>query len=143
VAGGPASIAAIRRLRAYAGAPLPEPLQAVAAAVWDDEAHVDENRALYQRKYALADDILSGVPGYQGPAGGFFLWLPIPPALGDGEAATLKLWRETGLRVLPGAYLARDVDGVNPGARHIRVALVATEDQTRDGLTRLRTCLYP
>jgi N-succinyldiaminopimelate aminotransferase len=143
VAGGPASIAAIRRLRAYAGAPLPEPLQAVAAAVWDDEAHVDENRALYQRKYALADDILSGVTGYQGPAGGFFLWLPIPPALGDGEAATLKLWRETGLRVLPGAYLARDVDGVNPGARHIRVALVATEDQTRDGLTRLRTCLYP
>jgi N-succinyldiaminopimelate aminotransferase len=142
VAGGPRSIAAIRRLRAYAGAPLPEPLQAVAAAVWADEAHVDENRALYQRKYALADQVLAGVPGYAGPAAGFFLWLPVPPALGDGEAATLKLWRETGLRVLPGAYLARDVDGVNPGAQHIRVALVAPEDQTRDGLTRLRACLY-
>jgi len=135
-------MAAIRRLRAYAGAPLPEPLQAVAAAVWADEAHVIENRALYQRKYAVADDVLSGVPGYVGPAAGFFLWLPVPAAIGDAEAATLKLWRETGLRVLPGSYLARTVDGVNPGNRHVRVALVAPEDQTRDGLTRLRTCLY-
>lgn len=139
VAGGPKAIAASRRLRAYAGAPLPEPLQAVAAAVWADEAHVTENRALYQRKYALADAILGDVPGFAGPEGGFFLWLPVP----DGEAAALKLWRETGVRVLPGAYLARDTDGANPGAGHIRVALVAPEDQTRDGLTRLRACLYP
>jgi aspartate/methionine/tyrosine aminotransferase len=137
VAGGPRAIAAIRRLRAYAGAPLPEPLQAVAAAVWADEAHVVENRALYARKYALADRILGNLPGYRAPEAGFFLWLPVP----DGEAAALKLWRETGVRVLPGAYLARAVDGVNPGAGHIRVALVAPEDETRGGLERLAACL--
>lgn len=143
VAGGPRAIAAIRRLRAYAGAPLPEPLQAVAAAVWADEAHVVENRALYGRKYALADAILGNAPGYRAPEAGFFLWLPVPPALGDGEAAALRLWRETGVRVLPGAYLARTVNGENPGAGHIRVALVAPQDQTRDGLERLAACLYP
>lgn len=138
VAGGPRAIAAIRRLRAYAGAPLPEPLQAVAAAVWADEAHVIENRALYGAKYAAADAILGDVPGYRPPEAGFFLWLPVP----DGEAAALSLWRAEGVRVLPGAYLARAVNGENPGAGHIRVALVAPHDATRDGLERLRRHLY-
>ncbi len=72
------------------------------------------------------------------PDGGFFLWLPVE----DGEAAALKLWRETGVRVLPGAYLSRDVDGDNPGKGYIRVALVAPQDETQRGLTRLRDCLY-
>lgn len=138
VAGGPASIKAIRQLRAYAGAPLPEPLQAVAAAAWADEAHVDVSRALYQRKYTVADEIFGGLNAYLPPEAGFFLWLPVA----DGETATVKLWRETGLRVLPGAYLSRDVAGENPGAGYIRVALVGPEDETRRGLNRLRTCLY-
>ncbi|MCC5986054.1 MAG: aminotransferase class I/II-fold pyridoxal phosphate-dependent enzyme [Pararhodobacter sp.] len=137
-AGGVESIRAMRRLRAYAGAPLPEPLQAVAAAAWNDEAHVVENRALYARKYALADEILGDLLGYMAPQAGFFLWLPVD----DGEQAALKLWRETGLRVLPGAYLARDTEIGNPGAGFIRVALVAPEDETRRGLSALRACLY-
>lgn len=142
VAAGPRAITAIRRLRAYAGAPLPDPLQAVAAAAWADEAHVTENRALYARKYALADAILGDVDGYSAPEAGFFLWLPAPEGAGDGEAAALKLWCQTGVRALPGAYLARDTDVGNPGAGFLRLALVAPEDQTRDGLIRLRACLY-
>lgn len=138
VTGGPESIRRIRQLRAYAGAPLPGPLQAVAARAWSDEDHVVENRRLYQEKYAIADRVMAGVPGYQSPRAGFFLWLPVP----DGEAAALKLWQETGVRVLPGAYLSRDVDGQNPGAGYIRVALVAPADETERGLTRLRACLY-
>ena len=142
VAGGPKSIAAIRQLRAYAGAPLPEPLQAVAAAAWADEAHVAESRALYQHKYTLADRILGNVPGYAPPQAGFFLWLPVPAGLRNGEEAALRLWQETGVRVLPGAYLARSVEGTNPGDGFIRVALVASPDETERGLTRLRECLY-
>lgn len=138
VAGGPRSIAALKMLRNYAGAPLPLPLQAAAAAVWSDEAHVAENRRLYRAKYAVADDILGGVQGYQAPEAGFFLWLPVD----DGEAAALKLWRETGVRVLPGAYLAQGAPGQNPGEGYVRVALVASEDETARGLTLLRDCLY-
>lgn len=138
VAGGPESIARMRQLRAYAGAPLPMPLQRAAARVWADEAHVEENRRLYREKYALADEILGDMPGYQAPEAGFFLWLPVE----DGEAAALKLWQETGVRVLPGAYLSRDIDGHNPGKGYIRVALVAPKEEMASGLTRLRDCLY-
>jgi aspartate/methionine/tyrosine aminotransferase len=138
VAGGPDSIRRMRQLRAYAGAPLPEPLQHVAAAAWSDERHVDRSRALYQQKYALGDRVFANVPGYHGPEGGFFLWLPVP----DGETAALHLWRETGIRVLPGAYLARKIDGANPGHGFIRVAMVTPIDEIQDALLRLRDCLY-
>lgn len=137
-AGGAKSIARVRQLRSYAGAPVPLPLQRVSERAWSDETHVDENRALYVRKYDMAEEIFAGVNSFRLPEGGFFLWLPVT----DGEQAALRLWRETGVRVLPGAYLARDVDGFNPGKGYIRVALVAPEDETRRGLTRLRDCLY-
>jgi aspartate/methionine/tyrosine aminotransferase len=78
------------------------------------------------------------VPGYTAPQAGFFLWLPVE----DGEAAAVKLWQETGVRVLPGAYLAREVNGQTPGADRIRVAMVAEQEEMRDGLTRLKACLY-
>ena len=137
-AGGPETIARLKQLRNYAGAPLPMPLQRVAEKVWTDEAHVIENRALYAEKYALADDILGHLPGYQSPEAGFFLWLPVE----DGEKAALKLWKETGVRVLPGAYLSREVGGNNPGQGYIRVAMVAPKDEMAQGLNRLRDCLY-
>jgi aspartate/methionine/tyrosine aminotransferase len=138
VAGGPECIARIKQLRAYSGAPLPSPLQAAAAEVWADEDHVVENRRLYREKYDVADAVFSGIDGYAGPEAGFFLWLPVQ----DGEQAALKAWRETGVRVLPGAYLARDVGADNPGRGYVRVALVAPRDETERGLIRLRDCLY-
>ena len=138
VAGGPESIKRMRQLRAYAGAPLPMPLQYAAETVWDDEAHVVENRDLYQQKYARADAIMGDVPGYHSPEAGFFLWLPVE----DGEAAALRLWQETGVRVLPGAYLSKEVGGTSPGHGYIRVAMVAPTNEMEHGLTRLRDCLY-
>lgn len=138
VAGGAQGIARIRQLRAFAGAPLPLPIQRVSEAAWADEAHVRENLALYHEKFRIAAEVFSGVQGFQNPEGGFFLWLPVE----DGEAAALKLWTRAGVRVLPGAYLSRDVSGENPGKGYIRVALVAPAEETRRGLIRLRDCLY-
>ena len=137
VAGGPDGIRAIRQLRAYAGAPLPLPLQAVAERAWADEAHVTENRALYAEKYAAADHVFAGLQSYEAPQAGFFLWLPVQ----DGEAAATQLWQETGVKVLPGGYLGRDIDGGNPGQGYIRVAMVAPKEEMQRGLIRLRDCL--
>ena len=136
--GGPRSIAQLKQLRTYSGAPLPLPLQRAATKVWADEAHVIENRALYAEKFEMADKIFAGVPGYNSPEAGFFLWIDV----GDGEAAALKLWQDTGVRVLPGAYLSRDVQGANPGKKYIRVALVAPKNEAEQGLIRLRDCLF-
>lgn len=138
VAGGAQGIARIRQLRAYAGAPLPLPIQRVSERAWADEAHVDASRALYHEKFRIADDVFAGLQGFCLPEGGFFLWLPVE----DGEAAALKLWQQAGVRVLPGAYLSREVAGHNPGKGYIRVALVAPKEETQRGLIRLRDCLY-
>lgn len=138
VAGGPEGIAQIKQLRNYAGAPLPLPLQKVAERAWADEAHVEANRALYHEKYRIADQVFAGLQSYKAPEGGFFLWLPVE----DGEEAALKLWQETGVRVLPGGYLSREVNGDNPGKGYIRVAMVAPKDDMQRGLERLRDCLY-
>ncbi|QMU58918.1 MAG: aminotransferase class I/II-fold pyridoxal phosphate-dependent enzyme [Boseongicola sp.] len=138
VAGGPESVKRIRILRSYSGAPLPLPLQRAAEATWRDEVHVVASRARYQAKYKIADRVFDGVDGYAGPAAGFFLWLPV----NDGEEAAIRVWQETGVRVLPGAYLARDVNGENPGKRYIRVAMVVEEDELERGLIALRDSLY-
>ncbi len=138
VAGGLQGIARIRKLRSFAGAPLPLPLQRVAERAWADEAHVAASLALYQDKFRAANDIFAGLQGYDCPEGGFFLWLPVD----DGEAAALKLWQSTGVKVLPGAYLSRDANGQNPGKSYIRVALVAPKQEMQHGLIQLRDCLY-
>ena len=117
---------------------MPLPVQRVSEAAWRDEAHVIANQALYREKFIAAEAIFSGLQGFAMPEGGFFLWLPVE----DGEAAALTLWRDTGVRVLPGAYLSRDAMGVNPGTNYIRVALVAPKEEMQQGLIRLRDCLY-
>ncbi|MEM6465440.1 MAG: aminotransferase class I/II-fold pyridoxal phosphate-dependent enzyme [Pseudomonadota bacterium] len=127
---GPRNIAAMKQLRAYAGAPLPLPLQRVAEAVWADEAHVVESQALYREKFTLADEILGNLPGYTSPQAGFFLWLDV----GDGERTALDLWQSAGVRCLPGAYLAREAQGENPGEAYIRLALVASKEEVAKGL---------
>jgi aspartate/methionine/tyrosine aminotransferase len=138
VAGGAEAIAAMTRLRAYGGAPLPLPLQRAATALWQNEAHVVESRDLYRQKYAIADRELGEMDGYTRPEAGFFLWLRV----GDGEAAARRLFRETGVKVLPGAYLGRPGrDGRNPGTDFIRVAMVADPAEVTRGLTAIRNVL--
>ncbi|MEM9012734.1 MAG: aminotransferase class I/II-fold pyridoxal phosphate-dependent enzyme [Pseudomonadota bacterium] len=137
-AGGSQAIAALLRLRAYAGAPLPLPLQHAAMACWRDEAHVEANRALYREKYAIADQTLGDLAGYRPPQAGFFVWLPVA----DGEEAAKTLWREAGVRALPGAYLSRptpaELGGGDPGQGYLRLALVAPADEVRQGLAAVR-----
>ncbi len=124
-------------LRNIAAPQVPIPAQHVAIAAYVDEAHVAENRRLYAEKFDLADQIIGDRYGYRRPAGGFFLWLDVTAQGGD-EAVTVKLWREAGLRVIPGRYLARDqADGRNPGAGYLRVAMVHDNKITAEALHRL------
>ena len=124
-------------LRNVAAPQVPVPLQHVAVAAYSDEAHVEENRRLYRIKFDLADQILGSRYGYARPAGGFCVWLDVSDRGGD-EAATVKLYRDAGVRVVPGSYLARpQADGSNPGAGYIRLALVSDSETTAEALHRL------
>jgi N-succinyldiaminopimelate aminotransferase len=136
-AGDKKFLAAFHELRNVAAPQVPVPLQHVAVAAYADEAHVEENRRLYRAKFDLADQIIGGRYGYQRPDGGFCVWLDVANRGGD-EAITVKLYREAGVRVVPGSYLAKlQPDGFNPGAGYIRLALVADSESTGEALHRL------
>lgn len=137
VAGPAEAITRIRQIRAYGGAPLPSPIQAVSARAWGDEAHVEVSRERYRAKYEMADEMLGDLPGYRPPQAGFFLWLPVE----DDEAFTVDLWTTHGVRVLPGRYLARGEGAANPGANYIRAALVADEDELSGGFNAIRSTM--
>lgn len=136
-AGDRTFLAAFHELRNVAAPQVPVPLQQVATSAYGDEAHVEENRRLYRIKFDLADQILGGRYGYKRPAGGFCVWLDVSKHGGD-EAAAIRLYRDAGVRVIPGSYLAREQDdGFNPGKGYIRLALVSDSESTAEALHRL------
>jgi len=137
VAGDPKIVAMMLRWKTYGGVQIPIPIQNASAALWRDEAHVETIRNGYRAKFQLAKSILHNKGGYFTPDGGFFLWLDV----GDGEAVTRKLWADGGIKVLPGGYVARDVNGANPGKCYIRVAMVQDLETTRTALTRIAELL--
>ena len=140
-AGDRTFLARFLELRNVSAPQVPVPAQRVAIAAYGDEKHVEENRRLYAQKYDLADQIIGERYCYRRPAGGFFLWLDVSAQGGD-EAVALRLWREAGLRVVPGRYLAREqADGSNPGLGYIRVAMVQDYETTAQALHRLVTVL--
>ena len=130
-------LSVFHELRNVAAPQVPVPLQQVAVAAYTDEAHVEENRRLYRIKFDLADQILGNRYGYVRPAGGFCVWLDVSDRGGD-EDATVRLYRDAGVRVIPGTYLSRPQgDGSNPGAGYIRLALVSDSESTAEALHRL------
>jgi aspartate/methionine/tyrosine aminotransferase len=113
------------------------PIQHASAAVWADEGHVEEARAAYREKFALADTILGDRFGYRRPDGGFCLWLDMAQ-FGGGAKAAVTLWKSFGVKVIPGAFLAQPGrDGRNPGDDFVRVALVQPADIVREALERI------
>jgi N-succinyldiaminopimelate aminotransferase len=128
------TLAEIRNLTAPQ---MPGIVQHASAAVWSDEQHVAVIRQAYRMKFDICDELLTGRFGYRRPPGGFFLWLEMSQ-LGGGLEATVTLWKGCGVKVVPGAFLARpDRHGVNPGERYVRVALVHDPATIREALERI------
>ncbi len=139
--GDPAFLKSWAAVRNVSAPQVPMPIQAVAVAALSDEAHVIENRRLYDLKYDAAEEILGGHFAGLRPPGGFFLWLDVS-RWGGGETVTGRLWAEAGVKVVPGAYLsATDVAGHNPGRDFIRIAMVENLDKSREALSRLSEVL--
>lgn len=120
--------------RTYHGCAMSEAVAAASVAAWNDEAHVRENRALYRAKFDAMLPILGPVTGVARPDAGFYLWLPTPV---DDEDFVRTLLADENVLLLPGSYLAREAHGLNPGANHARIALVAPFDDCVEGAHRI------
>lgn len=137
--GDAALMARFAKYRTYHGCAMPGHHQQASIAAWSDEAHVLDNRNQYRAKYEMAQDLLRDFLPDTPPDGGFYLWIEVPG--GDDEGFVRHLLGRYNLRALPGRYLGRDVDGYNPGAGRVRVALVSAMDTTKEAITRLRDAL--
>ncbi len=116
--------------RTYVGCASPLPLQYAAAKAWDDEEHVNKSREIYRQNFETAKEILSINP----PKATFYIWLEVKDAL----EFTKTMYEKYNLKLLPGEFLSRDDNGLNPGKDYIRIALVETPEKTKEALQRIK-----
>ncbi len=121
--------------RTYHGSAMNPAVQRASMAAWNDEAHVQANRALYKLKFEQVTPLLSQVLDVALPDAGFYLWAGVPG--GDDVDFTHKLLAQYNVVVLPGSYLARNAHGANPGAGRIRMALVAGVEECLEAAHRI------
>jgi N-succinyldiaminopimelate aminotransferase len=135
VAGDAEILKAFLLYRTYHGCAMPVQTQLASIAAWSDEEHVRANRTLYREKFDAVLEILSPVMDVQRPDGGFYLW----PSVGSDDAAFCRdLYVTEHVTVVPGSYLSREVDGFNPGAGRVRMALVAPLAECIEAAQRIR-----
>ena len=135
VAGDAQILKAFLLNRTYHGCAMPVHVQLASVAAWNDEAHVRANRDLYRAKYDAVLEILQPVLDVQRPDGSFYLWAKTPI---DDTLFTRDLFARQHVTVVPGSYLSRAVNGENPGAGRIRMALVAPLAECIEAAERIR-----
>ena len=135
VAGDADILKAFLLYRTYHGCAMPVQTQLASIAAWQDEAHVRANRDQYRAKYDAVLEILQPVLDVQRPDGSFYLWAKTP---GDDTTFTRELFAREHVTVVPGSYLSREVNGENPGAGRVRMALVAPLAECIEAAQRIR-----
>ena len=140
VAGDASIIKSFLLYRTYHGSAMGPAVQRASIAAWNDETHVVENRALYRQKFERVTPILASVMNVALPDAGFYLWAEVPQHIcgGSDEAFTCELLAQYNVAVLPGSYLAREANGINPGAGRVRMALVAGVDECVEAAERIK-----
>lgn len=124
--------------RTYHGCAMSPLVQTISTAAWQDENHVLENRRLYQAKFKAAIPILQPYFEFIEPNAGFYLWLKLPKHLSYSDTQiAYQLYEEKHVTVLPGSYLAREFNGINPGLGYLRLALVADIEETQEAILRI------
>ena len=134
VAGDARVIEKFALYRTYHGSAMNPVIQTASIAAWNDEAHVGENRRLYAEKFARVTEILKPVLPVVMPDAGFYLWIRTPIA---DTAFAQSLYRDYNVTVLPGSFLARTAQGINPGENFVRLALVAETSETVEAAQRI------
>lgn len=138
VAGDARIISQFGKYRSYHGCTLPLPTQLASIAAWSDENHVRENRRIYREKFCAVCNILAEVWPMEAPEGAFYLWPETP--LPDTDFAR-GLFTRQNITVLPGRFLSRPADGIDPGENRVRIALVQPLDGCIEAAQRIKSYL--
>ena len=134
VAGDAKLIAKFLLYRTYHGSALSPVVSAASIAAWSDEAHVVENRAQYRAKFDAVLPILQPILEVERPDASFYLWAGTP---GPDDVFVRDLLTPANVTLLPGSYVGRLVEDVNPGLNRIRIALVAPLADCVEGAHRI------
>lgn len=113
----------LREVRKHAGFMVAGPIQAAAVVAFEDDEHVDAQRARYWSRLERIAGILRSSLDLDVtlPAGAFYLWVPAPG--GDAWALTKRLAADAGTLVSPGEFYGP------AGAGHVRIAAVQPDDR--------------
>jgi succinyldiaminopimelate transaminase len=129
VTGDAALIAELLEIRKNVGLMVPAPVQAAMAAALSDDTHADEQRARYEaRRRRLRPALAAAGWRVDESAGGLYLWATHPDL--DCRASARRL-AQAGILVAPGEFYG------SGGARHVRVALTATDERIDAAIARL------
>jgi N-succinyldiaminopimelate aminotransferase len=134
VAGDPRIMKPFLLYRTYHGCAMPTHTQLASIPAWNDEAHVIENRRLYQEKFRAVLPVLKPVMDVNAPDAGFYLW----PHVDDDETFTRELFASQHVTVVPGSYLARETATGNPGKGRVRISLVPSVGECVEAAERIR-----
>lgn len=127
-AGDPAVIGELLAVRKNLGLQMPGPQQRAMVAALEDDAHVDEQKARYQaRRTTLRPALEQAGFRIDHSQGSLYLW-----ATRDEDCWDTTAWfADRGILVAPGDFYGP------AGARHVRVALTATDERVAAGAARL------
>jgi LL-diaminopimelate aminotransferase len=121
MAGDPAIISALKKLRPSIGAASPGFVSEAATAAWNDDVHVKERNRVFAQKRELFVRFFERADLRWTPTNAsLYLWAEVPDGYGrDDEAYALRLLEE-GILVAPGSAFGPGGEG------YFRVALVPT-----------------
>jgi succinyldiaminopimelate transaminase len=130
VTGDPLLVAELLAIRKQAGMMMPGPVQAALAAALSDEAHAVVQRERYAaRRSVLRAAFTQAGWSVDHSEAGLYLWLRHPDH--DCWSAAELLAAACGILVTPGEIYG------SAGARHVRVALTATDERVAAAASRL------
>jgi len=128
VAGCSELVGELLTARKHLGLMPPAPVQAAMIAALGDETHVARQKQLYRRRReALAGALTASGFRIDGSQAGLYLWVTRDEDCWQTVAALAR----DGILVAPGAFYGE------AGARHVRVALTATDERVDEAVSRL------
>jgi succinyldiaminopimelate transaminase len=128
VVGDPVLVSALREVRRHAGSMVPGPVQAAMAAALGDDGHVDDQRDRYRRRRGLLRSALAAAGfAIDCSEASLYLWA----TRGEPCLDTVGWLADRGILVAPGDFYGP------AGARHVRVALTATDERVAAACARL------